>query len=225
MKTTRRSRRAAAIAAPALAAVLLLSGCGLNSPDEVITPSGSPASEGAEPVDRSASPEPSSDDPTATTDEPSEDDPTEGSDQTGISIDPKRAGEIAVGAHDGSRVVDLDLEREHGLTVWEVKVVTGEAKYEVDVDAVTGEIVKDERESTDDLREYNSQLDRAKLSYADAIDVVLEQYPGATVVELDLDEEDGAVVWEAEVVTADHVKYEMEIDAVSGKILQNERED
>lgn len=218
--TPTRISRITALAAPALAAVLLLGGCGLNSPDEVLSPgSDAPAAEESTPE-----PEPPQEDAPETDDEA----PTGGT-ETGSAdsdrIDPVAAGEIALEAHTDGRVYEVELERSHGTTVWEVKIVTSDAVFEVDVDAVSGEVLRDRDVRTSSLAKYNHRLDGAELTYADAIDAILDVHPGATLVELELDEEHGAVVWEAEIVTSDHVEYDLEIHASTGEVLKNEIDD
>ena len=58
----------------------------------------------------------------------------------------------------------------------------------------------------------------------EAINTATTQFPGK-VLEAELESEDGKAVYEVEVVNADGVTREFEIDAQSGKILNSELED
>ena len=58
------------------------------------------------------------------------------------------------------------------MTVWEVEVVTKDAKFEVEVDAAGGQVVTDRQEQTSDLAKYNRRLDAATLTHAEAIEIV-----------------------------------------------------
>lgn len=53
---------------------------------------------------------------------------------------------------------------------------------------------------------------------------VLKQYPGE-VLKIDLDDEDGDLIYEIEVLTRRGIVLEMDVDARSGKILKLEEDD
>ncbi len=65
--------------------------------------------------------------------------------------------------------------------------------------------------------------DMARVSEADARAVTLAAFPGATITDVDLEEEDGFLIYEAE-FTLDGVEHETKIDAGSGAILCAERD-
>lgn len=53
----------------------------------------------------------------------------------------------------------------------------------------------------------------------------LERYPGATLLEAELEEEDEVRVYEVELLTVDGRVRELELDARNGRILKDEVED
>ncbi|MBD9483817.1 PepSY domain-containing protein [Pseudomonas sp. PDM14] len=53
----------------------------------------------------------------------------------------------------------------------------------------------------------------------------LGRYPGATLLEAELEEEDDVFVYEVELLTSDGVVRELELDARDGRILKDEVED
>lgn len=53
----------------------------------------------------------------------------------------------------------------------------------------------------------------------------LGRYPGATLLEAELEEEDDIFVYEVELLTSDGVVRELELDARDGRILKDEVED
>lgn len=55
--------------------------------------------------------------------------------------------------------------------------------------------------------------------------VVLELHPGATVHSTELEEEYGRFVYEVELVTADGEEWDVKLDAASGEVLKNRRDD
>jgi uncharacterized membrane protein YkoI len=52
-----------------------------------------------------------------------------------------------------------------------------------------------------------------------------QQYPGATLLEAELEEEDGVLVYEVEILTTQGVVRELELDAHDGNILKDEEDD
>ncbi|SDG01477.1 PepSY domain-containing protein [Pseudomonas seleniipraecipitans] len=53
----------------------------------------------------------------------------------------------------------------------------------------------------------------------------LERYPGATLLEAELEEEDDVFVYEVELLTREGVVRELELDAHDGNILKDEVDD
>ncbi|KJH80097.1 PepSY domain-containing protein [Pseudomonas sp. KSR10] len=52
----------------------------------------------------------------------------------------------------------------------------------------------------------------------------MERYPGARLLEAELEEEDGIYVYEIELLTADGVARELELDARDGRLLKDEED-
>lgn len=53
----------------------------------------------------------------------------------------------------------------------------------------------------------------------------MQRYPGMTLLEADLEEEDGLFIYEVEVLTAQGVVRELELNAHDGRILKDEVDD
>lgn len=66
--------------------------------------------------------------------------------------------------------------------------------------------------------------DMARVSEVDARATALRAVPGATVTDIDLEEEDGFLVYEAD-LTEGTVEIELTIDAGNGAVLCTERDD
>jgi len=52
----------------------------------------------------------------------------------------------------------------------------------------------------------------------------MERYPGASLLEAELEEEDGIYVYEIELLTTDGVARELELDARDGCLLKDEED-
>lgn len=64
---------------------------------------------------------------------------------------------------------------------------------------------------------------QASLSEAQVIEIALAEMPG-TVSETELERDDGQLIYEIEILTADGVEMEIEISAETGEILEIEKE-
>lgn len=64
-------------------------------------------------------------------------------------------------------------------------------------------------------------LDQARVSEDDAREAARRAVPGATITDLDLEEEDGTLVFEAD-LWRDGVEFEVTIDAGTGEVLCTE---
>ncbi|MDN5797383.1 MAG: PepSY domain-containing protein [Intrasporangium sp.] len=214
--TTRRTTTA--LAALALAGVL--AACGTGTPDATVTPN-VPATQGQT---TQTAPAP----PTAgeTTDSTPGSTGTAAADLLGsVKVTPKDAATTALAAVPNGKVVSIELERSSGTIVWEVDVATSTAIHEVHVDVAQGKVVANRPDrSSNEVAKKQRRLQTAKLTYVQAIEAAATAVPGGHLVELDLDESHGKIVWEADVITDGPVKHDLKIDAITGKVIEHETE-
>ncbi|HLS06810.1 MAG TPA: PepSY domain-containing protein [Bacillota bacterium] len=62
-------------------------------------------------------------------------------------------------------------------------------------------------------------LERQQLLMEDAIQIARQNVPGL-VVEAELEQEHGRQIFEIDIVTSDGVRYEVEVDANSGEVIE-----
>jgi len=175
------------------------------------------------------------------------------SDKSYIGVDKAKAAAFADAGVKGSAVRDLEVELdvEHGIMVYEVEFKANGTEYEYDIDAVTGEVVHVDKDIDDDW--YDDDWDEAQnkkpvsvdkpsnsgaatgntpssaelISAEKAKSLALE-HAGLKSSEIvfektELDEDDG--IWEYDVeFRKGNIEYEYEIDAKSGKILKAEKD-
>jgi len=98
-------------------------------------------------------------------------------------------------------------------------------------DAASVDVVRDEADDRDDATDADGSDDSAKAGSADvsaveAIAAALRHTPG-TAVSAELDDDQGAVVWDVDVLTKGDTWYSVRIDPGTGKVLgaHAERED
>lgn len=214
-------RRAAATAVALGLATTAVAGCSDDDPDsESADRSG--ASEAA--PSGTASSSDASGDASAT--------PTDGSSSSaggGATGQPSgalvAAGRTAEKEVDGSRVVSIETE----AGGWEVEVATEDGtESEMDISPDGAQVTRGPREKKDDAedeRERRQELQAATVDFEAAHDQILEEFPDGTVTELNLDDESGRTIWEADVLDASNRKHEVDVDAASGDILQQQADD
>lgn len=140
-------------------------------------------------------------------------------------VSPAEAAQKALTIHTGAKLTEIELEREHGVSVWEIKMVSNEGKWEVSVDVLTGEIVKDETKHADHLEETLGLLAQVKVPYEQALDTMFKEVPEGSLVELEFEHHHGTPAWEGQIMAPNHQKHEILIDAVTGAILEHEIDD
>lgn len=62
------------------------------------------------------------------------------------------------------------------------------------------------------------------ISVPEATRIVLEEFPNARILEIELEGEDGRLVYEVELVTADGQKREIRVNAATGRIEKVEQD-
>ena len=132
-------------------------------------------------------------------------------------------------------VNEVELEDEDGTIVYGIEVVsTDGTQQDVKVDAQTGKIVKVEaddeengEENDEEENDAQSQAElakQAKITEEEATKTALEKVPG-TVNEVELEDENGTIVYGIEVVSTDGTQQDVKVDAQTGKIVKVEADD
>ncbi|MBQ9882618.1 MAG: PepSY domain-containing protein, partial [Synergistes sp.] len=115
---------------------------------------------------------------------------------------------------------------EHGRKVYECDILYGGRKYDIDVDALTGRI----HEYSSEGRHVPPQPAKTpgkEISEADAKRIALSKVPGATerdIVKFGTDYEHGRKVYECGILYGG-MEYDVDVDAVTGKITKWEIDD
>lgn len=137
----------------------------------------------------------------------------------GAYIGRGNAEKIALDKAGEGQIMALSFDYENGRTVYEGEIFGVNKKYEFDIDAVTGEIVQWEEEIFSILPDETAGY----IGEEKAKQLVLEKASGGNFVEFKLDIDDGKIHYEGKLVKGD-VKYEFEISAIDGRILEWEEE-
>ncbi|WP_197258474.1 PepSY domain-containing protein [Paenibacillus dendritiformis] len=139
----------------------------------------------------------------------------------------KQAEEIALREINGD-IRSVELKKENGRTVFEVEIVTADGRddNEVTLDAVSGKVLKVERDDDDDAddrqrerRQGQAKERTASISKKQAIAIALQDTPGK-VIEADSDKH----VYEIEIRSGNR-DIEYKIDKYTGKIVEKDVDD
>lgn len=123
----------------------------------------------------------------------------------------------ALTKHDG-KIVKVELKSEKKAPVYEFDIESKDGTaWDVECDVKTSKITEIEQEVKADDAKFKAV---AKVSEADAKATALKAHPG-TVVETEYEiEDDGKVSYEFDILEADNEEVKVEVDAVTGKIVE-----
>ena len=134
----------------------------------------------------------------------------------------KIATEHAMVAQADVQAMRVRMETENGKLVYDVEFYAKNAKYDYEIDAASGTILKHEMKA-----KANSGAAAASgITPEQAKKTALARVPGATerdIVEFKLDHDDGRQEYEGKIIYKG-VEYEFEINAQSGKITSWEED-
>lgn len=143
-----------------------------------------------------------------------------------VSIDEKKAGEIALGMADGGKVVSTELHYgKDGRPRYAVLLVDKDSRIKVAVDATDGRILKFDRKDIETVKYPKKHhgwagVPDTAITAERAREIALERTGGGMVVKIERDyEKGGLIVYEVDVIDADR-KYELEVDARTGDIIE-----
>lgn len=129
--------------------------------------------------------------------------------------------EIALKEVTNGTITDIDIEYYNTKSVYEVEIKSNNNKYELVLDALTGEKI------SLTLKNSRAQIteNTAKniISAEEAKQVVLNKVPGAVIKKIELDYDDGVAIYEGEMYRGSY-EYEFEINAYTGEIIEWEED-
>jgi len=127
----------------------------------------------------------------------------------------------ALAKHPGS-VISMEAEIEDGKPTYEFDIKGTDGKeWEVECAAKTGKLIEEEEEVDAKDPRFAS---KAKVSFDDAKKTALAAHPGEVIESETAIESNGDISYEFDIKTKDGKEIEVEVDAVSGKIIETEEE-
>ncbi len=163
-----------------------------------------------------------------------------GSGEQGTLLSKEQAMAAAL-AHAGLSKQDVEQmggkkDKDDGRTLYEIEFTAGGYKYEYEVDAATGAIVKYEKEQTPSKTDKNESTENKKdktqgngtpITAAKAKELALAHAgvskKQAQKLSAELAHENGVTVYEVEFEAAGY-EYEYDVDATTGAVIKHEKE-
>lgn len=160
----------------------------------------------------------------------------------------EEAQEIAVAEVEGKKVLKAKQDYDDGVTYYDFTVVTDNEKYEIEVDANDGTILKKERDkdyvsntnegtvtpidngntatnTNDNTNNTTSNQTTTNniISNEEAQNIALNKTGGGYLVKCELDHDDNMMVYEIEVKNGNY-EYDIDVNASNGEILKYEQD-
>lgn len=119
---------------------------------------------------------------------------------------------------DNATFLKTKLDTDDGRSIYEIEFVSGQTEYDYEIDAATGEILKNSQKARAGGSDAGGPVTEAK-----AREIALAKAPGATVIKCKRDRDDGVEIFEIE-LRKGAVEYDCEIEIATGKILKWEED-
>ncbi len=141
-------------------------------------------------------------------------------------LDKNKVKEIILkdlGINDSNVSMHIELETEHGKKIYEVDFTLENTKYEYEIDAKDGSIIKKEVEKKkENASENNQNVISIEAAKEKALSDASLDVGSVTFVKEKKDYDDGILVYEIEFYTSKNINYEYEINAVTGEIRKKQ---
>lgn len=120
-------------------------------------------------------------------------------------------------------IESVELDNRAGKSYYEVEIENDNKDVEVRIDAITGDVLSVKEELDDDDYDFSKKAKSNQneyISFQKAIEIAEKEVNGK-VTDIERDEDDGQLIYEIEVTTKKG-ETEVELDAVTGKVLKVE---
>lgn len=134
-----------------------------------------------------------------------------------------RCQKLALNKVKNAEVISIVDKTDDGMRVYKVKLKKENKSYTLEYHASTGKLMEYEWEIISQAANSSSN-NNGYIEENKAKSIALEKVPGARVVKIEFDTDDGKEVYEVELVDASF-EYEIKIDATTGQIIEFDQDD
>lgn len=139
-----------------------------------------------------------------------------------------KAKEIALAKAGGGTILSCYVDYENGRKVYEIVAINNNVKYEMDIATADGtiydyeeKIIKSSQGSTN--KPNQNPQPSTQISAEKAKEIALGKSGGGMVTQCELDNENGVLVYEIEIVNGNY-EYSMDVNASTGAVSDFEKE-
>nr|WP_241634593.1 PepSY domain-containing protein [Fusobacterium gastrosuis] len=130
----------------------------------------------------------------------------------------EEANKIALKQTKDGKILKSELDHNHGRTIYEIEILENNIKKEIDIDAVSGQILKIDNDDRPSHRHMQTPIE-AKISIDEAKAIALKNSSNGTLKSIELDSKRGLPFYEVEILE-NNIEKEIRIDATNGNIIK-----
>ena len=130
----------------------------------------------------------------------------------------EEANKIALKQTKDGKILKSELDHNHGRTIYEIEILENNIKKEIDIDAVSGQILKIDNDDRPSHRYMQTSIE-AKISIDEAKAIALKNSSNGTLKSIELDSKRGLPFYEVEILE-NNIEKEIKIDATNGNIIK-----
>ncbi|MGE7020702.1 PepSY domain-containing protein [Solibacillus cecembensis] len=123
----------------------------------------------------------------------------------------------------GGKVTEIELKRKKSGSMYEVEVQSKGFEYDLDINAKTGKILRTDKDDLDDMDDDDVIVFTKKFITPEAAEKIALKKAKGAIVKVALENDDNRVIYEIEMEDGLY-EYDFDIDAISGKILEFEKD-
>jgi len=142
----------------------------------------------------------------------------------GAKVSFKDAMATAQQAVADGKATEIELDWEGGAPRYEVELLVGETWKEVQIDGVSGKVLKidtdvkpDDKDDKNEVADAKKALDGAKQTYEQVREAIAKDSKDARIVSIELELRGGKAVYEVKALNGDKIA-KMRVDAADGKV-------
>lgn len=139
----------------------------------------------------------------------------------GQALGVEKIKEIVLEKSGGGKIIEIEYDGSGQLKKYEGNIIKDNIKYDFEVDATTGRVIewKEEYSPSDSLAFERPANSKVFIGTEKAKEIVLNRLSGGVIIKIEYDGDDYFEKYEGEAIK-DKVKYDFEINAVTGEIVK-----
>lgn len=148
------------------------------------------------------------------------DEKTTESDYASLTLHPEEAFDIFQEEYPNAKITEIQLDKDNGSFVYEVEGFEGTTEYELKIDPMEGNILKENTDTEDDLDDMEITREDVEKVMALVDQAISEADEGAQLKEWTIDEDDGIVKLEIELDLDGFDDQEYTYNVETGELLE-----